>query len=133
MSQRIVNADLNRFFLSYTLAKESRFKDPEAFQEECIQLLLQNKCFEIKGYTPSCILFTVRKDKDYDFWHKLIYRTFRNDIRFVFGEIAKRSQPHGELEIGRFKSLRYEDRLFSANFDKILLRIELELNKRPVK
>ncbi len=132
-AHRIVNQDVNRFFLSFTLAKESRFKEAEGFREELLKLLLQHKCCEIRGYTSNCVLFTSKKDKDYDFWHKLLYRLFKSDIRFVFGELAKRDQQQGDMEIGRFKSLRYEDKYFAAHFDKQLLRIGLELNKRPVK
>jgi len=130
--QRTINQDIRRFFLSYTLSKESSFKDGDSLRQAIIKLLLTNNCLEIKGYTYSCILFTSNRNKEYDFWQKQIYRTFHQDIRFVFGEVDKRESPYGEYEIGRFKSLRHEDKLFSANFDKMVMKLDYELNRKSV-
>lgn len=131
MSQRMVNADIRRFFLSYTLTKTTRFPDGDSLRSEILKLLIKNNCLEIKGYTYSCILFTSKKDKDYDFWQKQIYRAFQQDIRFVFGEVAKRDAQYGEFEIGRFKSLRHEDKVFSAHFDKLVEKTQLETSREP--
>lgn len=127
MTQKMVNTEIRRFFLSYTLAKESRFKEGDALREALIKLLLTNQCLEIKGYTYSCLLFTSRKDKGYDFWQKQIYREFMRDIRFVFGEVSKRDVAFGEFEIGRFKSLRHEDKNFSYKFDQLVKKIDYEI------
>lgn len=131
-SQKIVNQDIRRFFLAYTISKESKFRDGDSLRQEIVRLLLAYGCVEIKGYTYSCILFTSHLNKDYDFWQKQIYHAFKQDIRFVFGEIGKRERQFGEYEIGRFKSLRHEDKVFSAKFDRLVMQIDYELKRKSV-
>lgn len=133
MAQRILNTDIKRFFLSYTMLKGSRFLDGDSLRQGIIKLLLNNHCSEIKGYTYSCILFTSKKDKDYDFWQRLLFKMFQQDMCFVFGEVAKREVSNGYLEVGRFMSLRHEDKVFAANFDRLVEKVEYELRKGVVK